>query len=73
MRERSSKHSDGHSRSISGPHLEVPGSFLSTLKDGVAVSAQTGFEALIAGRPRRGLGSHHGLWMSIMGSVAGDT
>jgi hypothetical protein len=53
--------------------LEVPGSFLSTLKDGVAVSAQTGFEALIAGRPRRGLGSHHGLWMSIMGSVAGDT
>jgi hypothetical protein len=34
-----------------------------------AVSAQTGLEtALLAGRPQRGIGSGHRLWLSITGS-----
>jgi hypothetical protein len=53
--------------------VEVPKSFLSTLKAGFFSSAQTGLEtALLAGRPHRGMGSRQRLWMSITGSSSGD-
>jgi hypothetical protein len=56
-----------------GPIVEVPRSFLSTLKAGFFSSAQTGLEtALLAGRPHRGMGSRQRLWMSITGSSSGD-
>jgi hypothetical protein len=53
--------------------VEVPKSFLSTLKAGFFSSAQTGLEtALLAGRPHRGMGSRQRLRMSITGSSSGD-
>jgi hypothetical protein len=49
--------------------VEVPKSFLSTLKAGFFSSAQTGLEtALLAGRPHRGMECRQRLWMSITGS-----
>ena len=55
------------------PDLEVPVSFLSTLKARFFSLAQTGLEtALLAGRPHRGMGSRQRLWMSIAGSSSGD-
>ncbi|MCE2728057.1 MAG: hypothetical protein LW698_14995 [Planctomycetaceae bacterium] len=53
--------------------MEMPRSFLSTLKAGFFSSAQAGLEtALPAGLPHRDLGSHQRLWMSITGSSSGD-
>jgi len=46
----------GADRTGCDPIVEVPKSFLSTLKVGFFSSAQTGLEtALLAGRPHRGL------------------
>jgi hypothetical protein len=56
-----------------GPIVEVPRSFLSAIKAGFFSSAQTGLKtALLAGRPHRGTGSRHRLWMSITGSSSGE-
>jgi hypothetical protein len=63
----------GTGRAGCGPIVEVPKSFLSTLKAGFFSSAQTGLEtALLAGRPHRGMGSRQRLRMSITGSSSGD-
>jgi hypothetical protein len=66
----------GKQRSAAVPHWDaaarVPKSFPSTLKAGLFSSAQTGLEtALLAGRPHRGTGSRHRLWMSITGRKVG--
>ena len=54
-----------------GPRFEVPRSFLSTLKAGFSVSAQTGAETVpLAGRRQRDIGFRHTLWMSITGSLS---
>jgi len=46
----------GTDRAGCGPMVEVPRCFVSTLKAGVFLSAQTGLEtALLAGRPHRGM------------------
>jgi hypothetical protein len=53
--------------------VEVPRCFLSTLKAGVFLSAQTGLEtALLAGRPHRGMECRQRLWISMSGSSSGD-
>jgi hypothetical protein len=53
--------------------VEVPKSFLSTLKAGIFSSAQTGLEtALLAGRPHRGMECRQRLWISMSGSSSGD-
>jgi hypothetical protein len=53
--------------------VEVPKSFLSTLKAEFFSLAQTGLEtALLAGRPHRGMECRQRLWMSITGSSSGD-
>jgi hypothetical protein len=53
--------------------VEVPKSFLSTLKAGFVSSAQTGLEtALLAGRPHRGMECRQRLWISIAGSLSGE-
>jgi hypothetical protein len=53
--------------------VEVPKSFLSTLKAGFFSWAQTGLETtLLAGRPHRGMECRQRLWMSITGSSLGD-
>jgi hypothetical protein len=53
--------------------VEVPVSFLSTLKAGFGSSAQTGLEAVfLAGHPHRGMECSQRLWMSIAGSASGD-
>jgi hypothetical protein len=58
---------------VCGPTVEAPRSFLSTLKAGFFLSAQTGLEtALLAGRPHRDMGSRQRLRMSITGSSSGD-
>jgi hypothetical protein len=55
------------------PIVEVPKSFLSTLKAGIFSSAQTGLEtALLAGRPHRGMECRQRLWISMSGSSSGD-
>ena len=59
----------GTDRAGCGPMVEVPRCFLSTLKAGVFLSAQTRLEtALLAGRPHRGMECRQRLWMSITGS-----
>jgi hypothetical protein len=63
----------GTDRAGCDPIVEVPKSFLSTLKAGFFSSAQTGLEpALLAGRPHRGMECHQRLWMSMSGSSTGD-
>jgi len=53
--------------------VEVPKSFLSTLKAGFFSSARARLEtALLAGRPHRGMGSRQRLWMSITGNSSGE-
>jgi len=49
--------------------VEVPKSFLSTLKAGFFSWAQTGLEtALLAGRPLCGMECRQRLWISMSGS-----
>ena len=61
----------GTDRAGCGPTVEVPKSFLSTLKAGFVSSALARLEtALLAGRPHRGMGSRQRLWKSITGSSA---
>ena len=56
-----------------GPIVEVPRSFLSTLKAELFSLAQARLEtALLAGRPHRGMECRQRLWMSIAGSSSGD-
>ena len=63
----------GVDRAVCGPIVEVPRSFLSTLKAGFFSSAQAGLEtALLAGRPHRGMECRQRLWMSMSGSSSGD-
>jgi hypothetical protein len=53
--------------------VEVPKSFLSTLKARFFSSAQTGLEtALLAARRHRGMECRQRLWISIAGSSSGD-
>jgi hypothetical protein len=53
--------------------VEVPRCFVSTLKAGVFLSAQTRLEtALLAGRPHRGMECRQRLWISMSGSSSGD-
>jgi hypothetical protein len=53
--------------------VEVPKSFLSSLKAEFVSSAQTGLEtALLAGRPHRGMECRQMLRVSIAGSSLGD-
>jgi hypothetical protein len=53
--------------------VEVPKSFLSTLKAGFGSSAQTGLEAaLLAGRPHRGMECRQRLWLSMSGNSSGN-
>jgi len=59
----------GTDRAGCGPILEVPRSFLSTLKARFFSSARARLEtALLAGRSHRGMGSRQRLWKSITGS-----
>jgi hypothetical protein len=68
-----SRHSQSSLAHRLDARLEVPRSFLSTLKARFVVSAQIGLgTALLAGRPHRDMGSRHRLWMSIKGSNACD-
>jgi len=63
----------GTDRAGCGPVVEIPRSFLSTLKAGFLSWAQTGLEtALLAGGPRRGMECRQRLWMSMSGSSSGD-
>jgi hypothetical protein len=53
--------------------VEVPKSFLSTLKAGIFSSARARLEtALHAGRPHRGMECRQRLWISMLGSSSGD-
>ena len=63
----------GADRAGCDPIVEVPRSFLSTLKVEFFSLAQTGLEtALLTGRPHRDMGCRQRLWMSITGSSSGD-
>ena len=63
----------GADRAGCDPIVEVPKSFLSSLKAEFVSSAQTGLEtALLAGRPHRGMECRQRRWMSITGSSSGD-
>jgi hypothetical protein len=63
----------GVGRAECGPIVEVPKSFLSTLKAGFFSSAQTDLEtALLAGSRHRGMECRQRLWMSITGNSSGE-
>ena len=60
----------GAGRTGCGPIVEVPRSFLSTLKIEFFSLPQTGLETvLLADRPHRGMECRQTLWMSIAGSA----
>ena len=62
----------GTDRAGCGPIVNVPRSFLSTLKAGFFSWPQTGLEtALLAGRSHRGMECRQRLWISTSGSSSG--
>ena len=62
----------GADRAGCDPIVEVPKSFLSTLKAGFFSSARARLEtALLAGRPHRGMECRQRLWISMSGSSSG--